>query len=123
MNLNMDLKNIDISDLSEKIKNQLNQLKEPKNAKKFGIYFVSIVLFLMLYYVMIKPTLDGQKVKIAKMIEYESKTSEYKSNISNLNAQVEKLRPQYLKNTKLFHSKKKLKIYIKASVTMLLLTA
>lgn len=106
MNLNMDLKNIDISDLSEKIKNQLNQLKEPKNAKKFGIYFVSIVLFLMLYYVMIKPTLDGQKVKIAKMIEYESKTSEYKSNISNLNAQVEKLRPQYLKNTKLFHSKK-----------------
>jgi len=106
MNLNIDLKNIDISDLSEKIKNQLNQLKEPKNAKKFGIYFVSIVLFLMLYYVMIKPTLDGQKVKIAKMIEYESKTSEYKSNISNLNAQVEKLRPQYLKNTKLFHSKK-----------------
>ena len=106
MNLNMDLKNIDISDLSEKIKNQLNQLKEPKNAKKFGIYFVSIVLFLMLYYVMIKPTLDGQKVKIAKMIEYESKTSEYKNNISNLNAQVEKLRPQYLKNTKLFHSKK-----------------
>ena len=106
MNLNMDLKNIDISDLSEKIKNQLNQLKEPKNAKKFGIYFVSIVLFLMLYYVMIKPTLDGQKVKIAKMIEYENKTSEYKSNISNLNAQVEKLRPQYLKNTKLFHSKK-----------------
>ena len=106
MNLNIDLKDINISDLSDKIKSQILQLKDPKIAKKFAIYFVSIVVFLLLYYVMIKPTLDNQKVKIAKMIEYENKTSEYQNNIQNLRAQVEKMRPEFDKNTKLFHSKK-----------------
>ena len=106
MNLNIDLKDINISDLSDKIKSQILQLKDPKIAKKFAIYFVSIVVFLLLYYVMIKPTLDNQKAKIAKMIEYENKTSEYQNNIQNLRAQVEKMRPEFDKNTKLFHSKK-----------------
>ena len=106
MNLNIDLKDINLSDLSDKIKSQILQLKDPKIAKKFAIYFVSIVVFLLLYYVMIKPTLDNQKVKIAKMIEYENKTSEYQNNIQNLRAQVEKMRPEFDKNTKLFHSKK-----------------
>lgn len=106
MNLNIDLKDINLSDLSDKIKSQILQLKDPKTAKKFAIYFVSIVVFLLLYYVMIKPTLDNQKVKIAKMIEYENKTSEYQNNIQNLRAQVEKMRPEFDKNTKLFHSKK-----------------
>lgn len=106
MNLNIDLKDIQIGDLKEKLQSAFQSLKEPKIAKKFAIYFVSIILFLFIYYVFIKPQVDAQTVKINQMIEYETKTSEYQNNITNLKQQVKKIRPQYQKNTKLFHSKK-----------------
>ena len=106
MNLNVDLKNIEIDEIKDKITSALQGLKEPKVAKKFAIYFVSIILFLIIYYVFIKPKVDAQQVKIDQMTEHENKTAEYKMNIENLRQQVSKIKPQYEKNTKLFHSKK-----------------
>ena len=46
---NIDLKNLDIKDLLEKVKNS-ELLKDRKFLTKFGIYFSSILLFLIIYY-------------------------------------------------------------------------
>ena len=51
---NIDLKNLDLKDLLEKVKNS-ELLKDKKFLTKFSIYFVSIMLFFIIYYAFINP--------------------------------------------------------------------
>lgn len=106
MNLNIDLKNISIEDIKNKIISSLELLKDKKTATKFAVYIVSILLFFIIYYSFIKPVVDEQTKKIKVMQDQQQKIIQYKADIGNLKQQVEKMRPQYDKNTKLFHSKK-----------------
>lgn len=106
MNLNIDLKNISIEDIKNKIISSLELLKDKKTATKFAVYIISILLFFIIYYSFIKPVVDEQTKKIKVMQDQQQKIIQYKADIGNLKQQVEKMRPQYDKNTKLFHSKK-----------------
>ncbi len=102
---NIDLKNIDIKDLLEKFKNS-DLLKDKKFLTKFGIYFGSIMLFLIIYYALINPKVEAQKQRIAIMLKNENKTITLKKEIIGLKANIEKLQPEYEKKSKLFHSQK-----------------
>mgnify|MGYP001177013427 CR=1 FL=1 len=102
---NIDLKNIDIKDLIEKFKNS-EFLKDKKFLKKFGIYFGSILLFLIIYYAFINPKVEAQKQRINTMLQNEKQTAVFKQEIIILKKQVEKLQPEYEKKSKLFHSQK-----------------
>ena len=102
---NIDLKNIDIKDLLEKIKNS-ELIKDKKFLTKFGIYFGSIMLFLIAYYAFINPKVEAQKQRINLMLQNEKQTEVLKQEIILLKAKIKKTQPEYDKKSKLFHSQK-----------------
>ena len=102
---NLDLKNIDVKDLLEKLKK--NEIfKDKKFLTKFGIYFGSIMLFLIIYYVFINPKVEAQKKRIELMLQKEQQTQTLKQEIILLKSKIKKIQPEYDKKSKLFHSQK-----------------
>ena len=99
------LKNLDVKDLIEKLKT-MDLMSNKKFLIKFGIGFVSILAFLIIYYFFISPTVKFQKEQILIMNENKNKIEEFKSNIVTLKKTIKKLEPEFKKNSKLFHSKK-----------------
>ena len=102
----MDLKNIQVADVLEKIKGSAELFKDKKFVIKFSIFFGSLVIFLIIYYSWVQPIVIRQQQDIKTMNEQRLKITEYKTNIVSLRQTIEKLQPQFEKNTKLFHSKK-----------------
>ena len=98
------LKNIDLSDLISKLKS--GSLADKKTLIKFGIGSVSILVFLIGYYVFVSPIIKSQEEQIMLMEENKNKILEFNNNIVTLKKSIKKLEPEYKKNSKLFHSKK-----------------
>ena len=57
------LKNLDVKDLVEKLRNGFDEQK--KLLIKFGIGFVSILIFLIIYYFFVSPTVKFQNEQIS----------------------------------------------------------
>ena len=102
---NIDLKNIDIKELFQKFK-ESEYLKDKKFLTKFGIYFGSILLFLIIYYAFVNPKVQLQKQRIITMQENEKQINVLGENILKLKKRVKEIQPEYEKNSKLFHSQK-----------------
>lgn len=102
----MDLKNIQVSDLVEKLKSSVELFKDKNFLIKFSIFSGSIIIFMIVYYSWVRPIVIQQNQDIATMNEQKSKITEYTNNIVSLKKTIQKLKPDYEKNTKLFHSKK-----------------
>ena len=98
------LKNIDINDLFNKLKN--GGLGDKKLLVKFGVGFAAVLIFLIIYYVFVSPVVTAQEEKLKIMSENREKIIEFNNNIGTLKDAVTKLEPEYEKNSKLFHSKK-----------------
>ena len=98
------LKNIDVNDLFNKLKSGV--LADKKTLIKFGIGFGAVLIFLIFYYVFVSPKITAQKEQLRIMNENREKIIEFNNNIGNLKIDVEKLEPDYEKNSKLFHSEK-----------------
>ncbi len=99
------LKNLDVKDLVEKLKG-MDLMSNKKLLIKFGIGFVSILVFLIIYYFFVSPTVKFQKEQISIMNENKNKIEEFKTNIVTLKKTIKKQEPEFKKNSKLFHSKK-----------------
>ena len=99
------LKNLDVKDLVEKLKG-MDLISNKKLLIKFGIGFVSILIFLIIYYFFVSPTVKFQNEQISIMNENKNKIEEFKTNIVTLKKTIKKLEPEFKKNSKLFHSKK-----------------
>ena len=98
------LKNIDVNDLFNKLKS--GGLGDKKLLIKFGIGFVAVLIFLIIYYVFVSPVVTAQEERLKIMNENREKIIEFNNNIGTLKDAVTKLEPEYEKNSKLFHSKK-----------------
>ena len=98
------LKNIDVNDLFNKLKS--GGFGDKKLLIKFGIGFVAVLIFLIIYYVFVSPIVTAQEEKLKIMNENKEKIIEFNNNIGTLKDAVTKLEPEYEKNSKLFHSKK-----------------
>ena len=98
------LKNIDVNDLFNKLKS--GGLADKKLLIKFGIGFGAVLIFLIIYYIFVSPKIASQEEKIKIMNENREKIIEFNNNIGKLEKAVKKLKPEYEKNSKLFHSKK-----------------
>ena len=98
------LKNIDVNDLFNKLKS--GGLADKKLLIKFGIGFGAVLIFLIIYYIFVSPKIAAQEEKIKIMNENREKIIEFNNNIGTLKKAVKKLKPEYEKNSKLFHSKK-----------------
>ena len=102
---NIDLKNIDVKELVQKFKDS-EYLKDKKFLTKFGIYFGSILLFLIIYYAFVNPKVQFQKERINIMLENEKQITVLGENIVKLNNRIKEIQPEYDKKSKLFHSQK-----------------
>jgi len=98
------LKDLDLNDIFAKLKS--GGLADKKTLIKFSVGFGAILIFLIGYYVFVSPTVKQQEEQIFIMSENKIKIEEFKNNIGTLKASVKKLEPDYVKNSKLFHSKK-----------------
>jgi len=98
------LKNLDLNDVFKKLKS--GGFSDKKILIKFGGGFVAILIFLIGYYAFVSPIVQGQVEKINTMNENKNKIEEFKNNITTLKGAVKNLKPEYEKNSKLFHSKK-----------------
>lgn len=100
MDLKIDLKNIKIDNIKEKI------LKtDKKTFIKIGIAVGSVVLFLIIYYAILNPIVDRKKAKLDKMIKTQDETAKFISEIKSKKKKIKKLTPQYKKYSTLFHSR------------------
>ena len=98
------LKNIDLKDIVTKLKS--GGIADKKLLIQFGVGFGAILIFLIGYYFFVSPILEKQEKKINEMKDNNDNISIYSDRIVKLREEVEKLKPEYNKNSKLFHSKK-----------------
>ena len=97
----MDLNDINISDLKDK----LLQIADKKTLIKFGIGFGSIILFLIIYYAILNPIVKNKKVMLDDMNLKQIEISTFNNEIIDFTKRIKKLEPKYKKNSTLFHSK------------------
>ena len=108
----MDLNNINISDLKEKIL----LIADKKTLIKFGIGFGSIILFLVIYYAILNPIVKNKKVMLDDMNLKQTEISEFNNEIIDFTKRIKKLEPKYKKNSTLFHSKEEVEgLYLSLS--------
>ena len=101
MAMNIDLKNLNISD----IKDQITKLADKKTLTKIGIIFGAIVLFLIIYYAILNPMVKSRKAKLDDMNLKKQEIVKFTNDINAMKAKIKKLKPEYDKYSSLFHTK------------------
>ena len=97
----MDLNNISIDDLKEKILS----FADKKTLIKFGIGFGAIILFLIIYFAILSPMVDKRKFKYNNQVIKLNEISKFKNDITITKNRIKKIKPVYEKTSTLFHSK------------------
>ena len=101
MDLNLDLKNLNIQDLKAKI----IQFADKKTLIKIGISTGAIIVFLIIYYAILNPIVNKKKLQLDKMNKMQQETSKFISDIKSKQNKIKKLTPQYNKYSTLFHTR------------------
>ena len=101
MDLNIDLKNLNIEDIKAKIL----QFADKKTLIKVGISAGAIILFLVIYYAILNPIVNKKKIQLNKMNKMKEETSKYVAEIKSKKSKLKKLTPEYEKYSTLFHTK------------------
>ena len=73
MAMNIDLKNLNMSDIQDQIK---KLMANKKLVTKIGIIFGAIVFFLIIYYAVLNPIVNKKKVQIDDMNKKKQETTE-----------------------------------------------
>ena len=102
MAMNIDLKNINMSDIKEQISKLLSN---KKLVTKIGIIFGAVVLFLIIYYAVLNPMVNSRKAKLDDMNKKKLETVQFVNDVKKMKARIKTLRPEYEKYSSLFHSK------------------
>ena len=101
MDLKLDLKNIKIEDLKEKIL----QLADKKTLIKIGISVGAIVIFLIIYYSILNPMVNKRKAKLEDMNKKKQEIAKYIKEIKANKRKIKKISPQFKQYSTLFHTK------------------
>ena len=96
----MDLKNIKVSDIKEKL-----QAVDKKTLIKFGIGFGGIIIFLIIYYAVLSPIVKEKRALLDDKILKENEIVQFKNEIIKNKKKLKKLEPEYKVQSTLFHSK------------------
>ena len=99
-NINLDLKNIDLESIKAKIKSI-----DKKILIKFGIGFLSIIIFLIIYYAVLSPIVEKKKAQLDNMQIKQAEITKMNQDIKSSKAKIKKLTPRYEQYSTLFHSK------------------
>jgi len=101
MDLNIDLKNINIDDLKAKVL----AFADKKTLIKGGISFGAIVFFLIIYYSILNPIVNNKKAKLSDMTLKQEEIAQFTSEIKSYQNKIKKLTPQFENFSTLFHTK------------------
>jgi len=101
LDMNIDLKNLNMSDLKDKIL----KLADKKTLIKIGIISGAIIFFLIIYYAILSPMVETRKVKLDNMNLKKEETIQFTNDVSSMKKKIKKLKPEYEKYSSLFHSK------------------
>ena len=101
MDLNIDLKNLNVEDIKAKI----IQFADKKTLIKVGISAGAIILFLVIYYAILNPIVNKKKIQLDEMNTMKEETSKYVAEIKSKKSRIKKLTPEYEKYSTLFHTK------------------
>ena len=102
MAMNIDLKNINMSDIKDQI---TKLLANKKLVTKIGVIFGAVVLFLIIYYAVLNPMVNSRKAKLDDMNKKKLETVQFVNDVKKMKARIKTLRPEYEKYSSLFHSK------------------
>jgi len=101
MDLNIDLKNLNVEDIKAKIL----QFADKKTLIKVGISAGAIILFLVIYYAILNPIVNKKKIQLNEMNKMKEETSTFVAEIKSKKSKLKKLTPEYEKYSTLFHTK------------------
>ena len=96
----MDLKNIQFSDLKAKLEGI-----DKKTLIKFGIGFVAIILFLIIYYVVLSPMVKDRQAIYQDKLNKENEIRQFDEDILSYRVKLKKMKPEFEETSTLFHSK------------------
>ena len=96
-NINLDLKNIDLESIKAKIKSI-----DKKILIKFGIGFLSIIIFLIIYYAVLSPIVEKKKAQLDNMQKKQAEITKMNQDIKSSKAKIKKLTPRYEQYSTLF---------------------
>ena len=97
----MDINNIKLEDIKEKLLN----VADRKTLIKFGIGFGSIIVFLIIYYIILNPIVKTKKNMYEDMLNKKAEISQFEQEIKSYKSKLKKLEPEFEKNSTLFHSR------------------
>ena len=101
MDLNLDLKNINVQD----IKTKVLQFTDKKTLIKIGISAGAIILFLIIYYSILNPLVNKKKIQLDAMNKKKQETTKFINDIKSKKKKIKELTPEYEKYSTLFHTK------------------
>ena len=101
MDLNIDLKNLKVEDIKEKIL----QLADKKTLTRIGIAVGAVIFFLIIYYAVLNPIVNKKKIQLDDMNKKKQETVEFVQQIKSKQRKIKKLKPRYDQYSTLFHSK------------------
>tara|TARA_B110000438_G_scaffold302736_1_gene361386 strand:- start:1350 stop:1988 length:639 start_codon:yes stop_codon:yes gene_type:complete len=96
----MDLNNIKVSDIKEKL-----QAIDKKTLIKFGIGFGGVIIFLIIYYAVLSPIVEEKKALLDDKVLKESEIIQFQNEIITNKKKLKELEPKYKEQSTLFHSK------------------
>ena len=96
----MDLKNISVSDLKEKL-----ATVDKKTFIKFGIGFGAIVLFSIIYYAILNPMVNKRQAIYDDKVLKQDEIITFENEIVTIKERIISLTPEFEKTSTLFHSK------------------
>ena len=96
----MDLKNITVEDLKEKF-----AAFDKKTLIKFGIGIGAIILFLIIYFAILRPMVNEKKATLDDQINKQMEIQQFENDIITIKNRIKKMAPIVEKNSTLFHSK------------------
>ena len=98
--ISSDLKSINLESVKAKIKSI-----DKKILIKFGIGFLSIIIFLIIYYAVLSPIVEKKKAQLDNMQKKQAEITKMNQEIKASKAKIKKLTPRYEQYSTLFHSK------------------
>ena len=105
MNLN-DLKNLDLKNLSvEDLKQKVLAFADKKTLIKVGISLGSIIVFLIIYYAILNPIVEKKRNQINDMNTKQEEITKFDKEIVSVKRKIKKIKPKYENYSTLFHSK------------------
>ena len=101
MDLNIDLKNLKVED----IKDKLLKLADKKTLIRIGNGAGAVIFFLIIYYAVLNPIVNKKKLQIDDMNQKKEETAKFVQEIKSKQRKIKKLKPRYDEYSTLFHSR------------------